>query len=141
MPYNDRLKIGLDSTFHNISSAIYSYKSMLTYDPDVNNSLLQVLWLNQVENKREKECVKILTVLVDIVTSDPDVMEYFASLPGVTYQYARYTDWIKPYLAKTLNTSGAANTLLREAVTKIISKYEIYDAYLISIDGIASEEE
>lgn len=37
-------QVGLDSLHHNIKGEVYTYKSMLTYDPDNNNSLLHLLW-------------------------------------------------------------------------------------------------
>lgn len=49
------------------------------------------------------------------MTSDEAVMEWFSELPGVTYQYARYTDWIKPFLEKARNeASGYGKNSLKE---------------------------
>jgi hypothetical protein len=39
-----------------------------------------------------------LEYLLTIATADDTCSEFFARLPPVTYQHARYTDWIKPYL-------------------------------------------
>ena len=39
-----------------------------------------------------------LEYLLSIANADEAISEFFAKLPPVTYQYARYTDWIKPYL-------------------------------------------
>lgn len=39
-----------------------------------------------------------LSYLTTIISKSETVMEYFSKLPGVTYQYARYSDWIKPFL-------------------------------------------
>ena len=44
-----------------------------------------------------------LNCLADIVTNSEEAMEFFSNLPGVTYQYARYSDWISPFLTSQLN--------------------------------------
>ena len=101
------------------------------------------MWVNQAENKRENEAVKVLSMLVDLFNEDEAIMEYFSNLPGVTYQYARYTDWIKPFLMKVMNGPGSTATSLKEKATLIFSKYDVYEAYLLSKDGpnTGAEEE
>ena len=49
--------------------------------------------------------VNCLEDLAQIIASDDEVKQYFAELPGMTYQYARYSDWIKPYLENQLRNS------------------------------------
>ena len=102
LPADTQLKIGLDSADQKITAPIYTYKSMATYDPDVKKPLLQLLFSHQVEGNRHTEGVKVLEVLIQLLAEDPEVQAYFASLPGVTYQYARYTDWIKAFLYSRL---------------------------------------
>ena len=65
-------------------------------------------------------------------------MDFFSDLPGVTYQYARYTDWIRPYLESTMNkaTSGYGSTTSKEDIVKIMSKFEVYEAHLRNKDGV-----
>ena len=63
-------------------------------------------------------------------------MEYFSNLPGVTYQYARYTDWIKPFLVKTMNGAGSTSAGLKEKAQLVLTKLDVYEAYLLSIDGV-----
>ena len=94
---DDKLRVGL-STLSSQEGTIFTYKSMLTYEPDIGNALLQVLWLYHSDKPRESQVLKCLEFLVDIITLDENVMEHFSQLPGVTYQYARYTDWIKPFI-------------------------------------------
>lgn len=40
-----------------------------------------------------------LEYLMRMVANDETSMGFFADLPGFTYQYNRYTDWIGQYLA------------------------------------------
>ena len=65
---------------------------MLTYDPDNNNSLLHLLW--RYQGRMENYTLNCLECLADIITRCETVMDFFSKLPGVTYMYARYTDWI-----------------------------------------------
>ena len=39
-----------------------------------------------------------LEELMRIISNDEVTMGFFAKIPGFTYQYARYTDWIGQYL-------------------------------------------
>ena len=39
-----------------------------------------------------------LEELMRIISNDNVTMGFFAKIPGFTYQYARYTDWIGQYL-------------------------------------------
>ena len=132
---SERIRVGLDSLLHNIRGEVYTYKSMLTYDPDNNNSLLHLLW--RYQGKMDNYTMSCLGHLSEIITSDESIMEFFSELPGVTYQYARYTDWIKPYLTSTMNkaTSGYGSYTSKDEIVKTMSKFEIYDAYLYKKDG------
>lgn len=74
-----------------------------------------------------------LDCLADIVTSSEEVMEFFSNLPGVTYQYARYSDWIQPFLTSHLNKVAASTAVYqaisKEDIIKVMSKFELYDNY------------
>lgn len=94
-------RIGLDSLFHNIKGEVYSYRSMLTYDHEANNCLLHLLW--RYKGRMETYTLECLSSLSDIITSSDHIMELFSVLPGVTYQFARYTDWIQPFLMTKLH--------------------------------------
>ena len=87
---------------------------MVTYDPDLKKSLLQLLFNHQGESGRRASTVKVLEVLIQLLAEDPEVQSYFAGLPGVTYRYARYTDWIKVFLYQSLNNAKDSENKLRE---------------------------
>lgn len=46
--------------------------------------------------------VNCLEDLSKVMSQDETICQYLATQPGPTYQYARYTDWIRPYLDKQL---------------------------------------
>ena len=95
--------------------------------------------------------------LLSIINSDESVQEWFSNLPGVTYQYARYTDWITPYLSQCLATSTSnanwnsnyANSYSTmsalqtspEKITTLISKMETFQTFLDLKDGVTKPVE
>ena len=96
MQSEQKVRVGLENTFHNIKEEIFMVKSMLTYDPENESSLLHLLW--RYQGRMDTYTVNCLEDLTTIIASDDDIKQYFAELPGITYQYARYSDWVKPYL-------------------------------------------
>ena len=134
---DDKHKIGLECLNNNIRGEVITYQSMLSHDPGSNNSLLHLLWRHKGRN--ENYTMQCLNSLADIITSSEKIMELFSNLPGVTYQYARYTDWIQPFLMSQLNKStsysnGAYEQTSKEDIVKAMSKFEIYDSYLTKKD-------
>ena len=114
-------------------------KSMVTYDPENESSLLHLLW--RYQGRMDTYTVNCLEDLVQIISHDDDIKQYFAELPGMTYQYARYSDWIKPYLETQLRNSLAStmqstyHTNIRDTSQRILDCYKSYDAYLKDIDA------
>lgn len=92
----EKHEIGLEALHHDIGGEVYTYRSMLTHDPENNNSLLHLLW--RYRARMESYTMSCLNYLADIITHSEEVMDFFSRLPGVTYQYARYSDWIQPFL-------------------------------------------
>ena len=80
--------IGLDLLCHDIAGEVFTFRSTLSYE----NSLLNLLYRYQV--RHEDQALAWLGHLADIVTATESLMEFFSSLPGITYQHARYSDWI-----------------------------------------------
>jgi hypothetical protein len=75
-----------------------------------------------------------LETLINIICSNEYIMEYFAGLPGVTYLWARYTDWIRPQCNQMIASQSATDDL-KEQAAKIMTKFEKYEKYLAKIDG------
>ena len=142
---DNKHQIGLDSLDHNIKGEVLSLKSMLTYDAENDSSLLHLLW--RYQGRIEQQVMGCLECLADIITSSPAIMEYFSNLPGYTYQYARYTDWIQPFLMSQLNKSDSGSgygynsggnyysATSKEDIVKVMSKFEIYQGYLHQKDN------
>ena len=65
---------------------------MLSYDQEPNNSVLHLLW--RYQGRMEHSSMSFLNYLSDMTTHSDAHMEFFSTLPGVTYQHARYSDWI-----------------------------------------------
>lgn len=74
---------------------VYTFKSALIYD-SVDDALLHLLW--RYKGRMDSYTVNCLYSLLNLIACDDNVAEYFSEIPGPTYSYARYTDWIKPYL-------------------------------------------
>lgn len=89
-----KTKIGVKVLFSN-NDEVYNYKSYLFTNENID-SLLHLLW--RYKGRMDSYTVSCLESLLNIIASDENVAEYFSNIPGPTYQYARYTDWIKPYL-------------------------------------------
>ena len=93
-----KTRIGVKVLF-SIYDEVYSYRSYLNTNDNID-SLLHLLW--RYKGRMDTFTVNCLLSLMNIITADDDVSEYFSNIPGPTYQYARYTDWIKPYLNEQL---------------------------------------
>lgn len=103
---------------------------MLTFEPKDNSCLLHLLW--RYQGRMDNYTLTALEYLLTIATADDTCSEFFARLPPVTYQYARYTDWIKPYLQNQLvkANSGYSTGVQKELVVKILSLCDTFEAYL-----------
>lgn len=128
----DRIRVGLDATFHNIKTEVFEFRSMVTFEPKDNDCLLHLLW--RYQGRMDTYTITALEYLLAIANSDDDVSEWFAQLPPVTYQYSRYTDWIKPYLQSQLVKAEAYSGISsnKELIVKVLSHYDTFEAYLKS---------
>lgn len=52
--------------------------------------------------------VNCLDDLTKVMLKDRSVMQYIAELPAPTYQFARFTDWITPYVTQLSKSNDAA---------------------------------
>jgi hypothetical protein len=62
--------------------------------------------------------VSLLERVGHIMSSTKENSEFFARIPGYTYQWARFTDWINPYLTdiifgKTYQYKSSSNKLIK----------------------------
>jgi len=108
---------------------VYTYKSYLATNDNID-SLLHLLW--RYKGRMDTYTVSCLLSLLNIIASDDYVAEHFSNIPGPTYQYARYTDWIKPYLNEQLidarkGYAGSFSAQKEENSVKALSLYEKYE--------------
>lgn len=90
---------------HSISGEVYNQRSYLSYDSNIGDeSLMHLLW--RYQGRMDVYTVNSLEFLATYLASDETVCEFFSDLRGYTYQYARYTDWIRPYLEKQMRPSA-----------------------------------
>ncbi|CDW89068.1 ubiquitin carboxyl-terminal hydrolase family protein [Stylonychia lemnae] len=116
---------------------VFTYKSYLATQENID-SLLHLLW--RYKGRMDSYTVSCLLSLLNIIASDDFVAEYFSNIPGPTYQYARYTDWIKPYLNEQLvdarkGYAGSFSAQKEESAVSALSLYEKYEKYLEKKDG------
>jgi len=95
-PY-EQIKIGL-YLINTIKENVNEYPSPLAYKFSYD-SILNLLW----NHKRNFDINPILCLLN--LLKIPAVFDYLVKLPPPTYQYAKYTDWIKPFI-QTYKASG-----------------------------------
>jgi hypothetical protein len=124
-------KVGV-KILHSLSDEAYSYKSALIQDT-IDDSLLHLLW--RYRGRMDTYTVNCLYGLLNLISMDDIVAEFFAKLPSPTYCYARYTDWIMPYLEKQLvdakkGFAGSYSSQKEEIVVKCMSLFEKYAAYI-----------
>ena len=121
MADQEKPKIGLDAINFEIKGEVFLFRSALTYDSTNNESLLHLLW--RYQGRMDQFTLTCLNVLINIITSQESIMEFFSNLPGPTYQFARYTDWIGPYLTqqKMRVENLTYSQTSREEIVKMIS--------------------
>lgn len=112
----DSQRLGIDMPNYDIRKEIYSYRTAVTSDHQNNISLLHMLW--RYQGRIDQLTLTFLNVLINIITSQESIMSFFSKIPGPNYQFARYTDWIYPYLMKQM--SKVANMTY-----SVVSKEEI----------------
>ena len=76
--------------------------------------------------------------------SDDGISNWFSQIPGPTYQFARYTDWIKPYLEDQLadakrGYAGSFSKEKEENAIMALNLHEKYQKFLNKKDGINQE--
>lgn len=86
--------------------------------------------------------VNCLDDLTKVMAKDEGIRNYLAEQPGPTYQFARFTDWVKPYLEGQLRNSTSSSfasdsyhTNMKEATTRVLKQLETYEQHLQKIDG------
>ena len=80
------------------------------------------------------QCISCLKELLSVMKKDKDIASYVYHLPPPTYQGARFTDWIRPYLEDQQADPARAAVAQNNAYYK--SKYELLGKALGHLDAI-----
>ena len=80
--------------------------------------------------------INCLAPLMAIIANDAEIAEYVACLDAPTYQGARYSDWIRPYLEKQLADARkgsyySTSVKKEELIIMAMSSLEKYEAFLV----------
>jgi ubiquitin carboxyl-terminal hydrolase 34 len=87
------------SICNHISEEVYQYLSPLDCTRN-NDALLALLW--RYRGKMDFYVVNCVNILLEIIVENKFLSEYMFNLDPPTYEYARFTDWFRPYLQKEL---------------------------------------
>lgn len=78
-----KILVGLETAYHSLKEEIYMMKSMLTYDPENDNSLLHLLW--RYQGRMDQYTVNCLDDLTRVMEQDESIRTYLAEQQGPTY--------------------------------------------------------
>lgn len=140
-------KLGVSQCSY-ISDEVYIYICPFELSGKVD-SLLSLLC--KYRGKMDLYVVNCLNILFEIIVGSQFLSEYMFNLDPLTYEYARFTDWIRPYLKKelekayrTMSTYNKTNKK-EESIKKCFRFLEIYEKKLENYDrklqGLPEEDE
>lgn len=115
-----------------INDEPYTYLSPLDLKRN-NDALLTLLW--RYRGKMDIYVVNCLNILLEIIVGNKFLSEYMFNSDPPTYEYARFTDWFRPYLLKELDKARRTmayrqSTKNEESIVKCFSFLDQYDANL-----------
>jgi hypothetical protein len=115
-----------------INDELYDFKSFIMKSSSEPSLLAQIL-KHKRNRVTEEACCFGLKTLVEMCIADSDIMEYVFKCPSPTGQFARYSDWIYPYIldvkegienARTTYMSNKTKKELVEALMEMQEKFE-----------------
>ena len=101
--YNKYDNYGL---YEGLEQQYISYESTLPW-PDENISILNYVYQNKI--KYEVLCTVCLGKLLQFMDKNDNVLNYIAGLPGPSYIYNSYLDWIKPFVTNFIEEAKRLN--------------------------------
>jgi hypothetical protein len=115
-----------------ICDEAYSYISPIDLNKN-SDALLALLW--RYRGRMDFYVINCLNILLEIIVENQFLSEYMFNLDPPTYEYARFTDWFRPYLEKELdkarkNMTYRHSTKKEEQIVKCFCFLEIYEAKL-----------
>lgn len=136
------------SIAHGVNDEVYQYMSPLDLIRG-DHALLALLW--RYRGKMDLYVVNCLNILLEIIVGNDFLLKYMFDLDPPTYEFARFTDWFRPYLEKELQkahrsmSSYSRSNKKEESIVKCFSFLEIYEQSLINyhkeLEGVSDTEE
>lgn len=100
-----------------------------------NDALLALLW--RYRGKMDFYVVNCLNILLEIIVGSPFLSEYMFNLDPPTYEFARFTDWFRPYLGKELE-KAQKNSTYKQSSKKgesIMKSFDFLEKYEQSLNA------
>jgi len=135
------------AVLNQVTDEAYSYISPIELNKNFD-ALLALLW--RYRGRMDFYVINCLNILLEIIVENQFLSEYMFNLDPPTYEYARFTDWFRPYLEKELekarrNMTYRHSTKKEEQIVKCFSFLEVYEAklrkYEHKLQGLPEEEE
>lgn len=136
------------SNCNNIADEVYQYMCPMTLSGR-ESSLLSLL--TRYRGRVDVYVVNCLNTLFDIIIGNEFLSEFMFNLDPLTYESARFTDWIRPYLQKELEKASrvisaySAHNKKEKSIKKCFSCLEKYEQklknYNRKLQGLEPEEE
>jgi hypothetical protein len=140
-----KTKYGIGQISNSLSEDIFSYKSPLLYNHLQSDALLLLLW--RLRKKTENHTISSLKFLFSLVDECSCLFGIISKAAPPTYKFARYTDWIIPFLNSYLDqmkrfpSSHSMSTKREELAVETLSLMLSYETKLAAKVKIEKEEE
>ena len=126
------------ASINQITDEPYTYLSPIDLKRN-NEALLALLW--RYRGKMDIYVVNCLNILLEIIVENKFLSEYMFNSDPPTYEYARFTDWFRPYLNKELekarrNMAYRHSPKKEEWIVKCFSFMDVYDSNLIKYEQL-----
>jgi hypothetical protein len=79
------------------------------------------------------QCISCLKELLSLMRKDREIARFIYQLPPSSYQGARFTDWVRPYLEEQLADSSRASAATNQYFK---NKYSLLTKALAHLDGL-----
>ena len=111
-----------------LSDEAYTYVSTLMRT-DLYDSVLFLIWRHR--KRSEAFTLTCLRELLQLMDEDKEIAKFVAQSSPPTYEYARYTDWFRPFIEsyiEDLRRFSSSNKREAEAliVSGLLNKYEAF---------------
>ena len=136
----EKYKYGIEFV-DRINDDAYTYMSTLIPGPNEESLFSQ---LYKCKNKFDTNCIQCLKELLHLMAEDDDIARFVFNTAPPTYQNARFTDWMLPYLENQKNDtekSGSVNSYFKHKYDSVRAALEHYDKYQSKAERFQREQQ